>query len=51
MQVFFPGGDGWLYGFNARTRGKLWQFDLHPKDAVWPKTRKDAIATPAFSNG
>ncbi|MBM3790783.1 MAG: pyrrolo-quinoline quinone, partial [Acidobacteria bacterium] len=23
MQVFFPGGDGWLYGFNARTGERL----------------------------
>lgn len=51
MQAFFPGGDGWLYGFNARTGQKLWSFDLNPKDAVWPKTRNDAIATPAFQDG
>ncbi|HYK88590.1 MAG TPA: PQQ-binding-like beta-propeller repeat protein [Acidobacteriota bacterium] len=51
MQVFFPGGDGWLYGFNARTGEKLWKFDLNPKDAVWPKTRNDGIATPVFSDG
>ena len=51
MQVFFPGGDGWLYGFNARTGEKLWRFDLNPKDAVWPKTRNDGIATPVFADG
>lgn len=51
MQAFFPGGDGWLYGFNARTGEKLWSFDLNPKDAVWPKTRNDAIATPVFHEG
>ncbi len=51
MQVFFPGGDGWLYGFNARTGEKLWKFDLNPKDAVWPKTRNDGIATPVFHDG
>jgi outer membrane protein assembly factor BamB len=48
MQAFFPGGDGWLYGFDARTGQKLWSFDLNPKDAVWPKTRNYAIATPVF---
>ncbi len=48
MQVFFPGGDGWLYGFNALTGEKLWKFDLNPKDAVWPKTRNDPISTPVF---
>jgi len=51
MQVFFPGGDGWLYGFNARTGDKLWRFDLNPKDAVWPKTRNDGIATPVYADG
>ncbi len=51
MQVFFPGGDGWLYGFNALTGQKLWKFDLNPKDAVWPKTRNDAIAAPVFHGG
>jgi outer membrane protein assembly factor BamB len=51
MQVFFPGGDGCLYGFNARTGEKLWRFDLNPKDAVWPKTRNDVIATPVFHEG
>ncbi len=51
MQAFFPGGDGWLYGFNARTGEKLWRFDLNPKDAVWPKTRNDGIATPVYVDG
>ena len=27
QQAFFPGGDGWIYGFNARTGEKLWRFD------------------------
>jgi outer membrane protein assembly factor BamB len=51
MQAFFPGGDGWLYGFNARTGERLWKFDLNPKNAVWPKTRNDGIATPVFHGG
>ncbi len=51
QQVFFPGGDGWLYGFNARKGEMLWKFDLNPKDAVWPKTRNYGVATPAFSGG
>lgn len=49
QQVIFPGGDGWLYGFNARTGETLWKFDLNPKDAVWPKTRNYGVATPVFS--
>ncbi len=51
MQVFFAGGDGWIYGFNARTGEKLWKFDLNPKDAVWPKTRNYGVSTPVFSEG
>ncbi len=51
MQVFFPGGDGWLYSFDARTGQKLWSFDLNPKDAVWPKTRNYGVSTPAFFDG
>jgi len=51
MQVFFPGGDGWLYGFEAQTGRKLWSFDLNPKDAVWPKNRNSIIATPVFHDG
>ena len=48
MQVFFPGGDGWLYGFEAQTGKKLWNFNINPKDAVWPKTLNYVIATPVF---
>jgi len=51
QQAIFPGGDGWLYSFNARTGEKLWKFDLNPKDAVWPKTRNYGISTPVFSGG
>jgi outer membrane protein assembly factor BamB len=51
MQAIFPGGDGWLYAFNARTGDPLWKFDLNPKDAVWPKTRNYGIATPVFAEG
>lgn len=51
QQAFFPGGDGWLYGFNARTGEKLWSFDANPKDAIWPKTRNYLISTPVFCNG
>ena len=50
-QAVFPGGDGWLYAFNARTGAPIWRFDLNPKDAVWPKTRNDGLATPVFHNG
>jgi outer membrane protein assembly factor BamB len=48
LQAFFPGGDGLLYGFDARTGAKLWSFDLNPKDSVFPKTRNYIIATPVL---
>jgi len=48
-QVFFAGGDGWIYGFDARTGERLWRFDMNPKDAVWPKTRNYGVATPVFN--
>jgi outer membrane protein assembly factor BamB len=51
MQAFFPGGDGLLYGFDARSGRKLWSFDVNPKDAVYPKTRNYIIATPVFYGG
>ena len=51
MQVFFPGGDGWLYGFEALTGKKAWRFNLNPKDAVWPKTLNYVISTPVFHDG
>ncbi len=51
MQAVFPGGDGWLYAFNARTGAPLWKFDLNPKDSVWPKTRNSALATPVVHEG
>src|SRR5205823_423378 len=30
-QVIFPGGDGWLYGFEAKTGKPIWKFDANPK--------------------
>lgn len=51
QQVFFAGGDGWLYGFDARTGERLWKFDMNPKDAEWPETRNYGVATPVFHEG
>ena len=39
-------GDGWLRSYEAATGKKLWEFDLNPKDSVWPKTRNEIISTP-----
>ncbi|HZV05627.1 MAG TPA: PQQ-binding-like beta-propeller repeat protein [Gemmataceae bacterium] len=29
--VYFPGGDGWLYAFEAKTGKLVWKFDCNPK--------------------
>ncbi|MEK7406074.1 MAG: PQQ-binding-like beta-propeller repeat protein [Acidobacteriota bacterium] len=39
-------GDGWVRGFEALTGEKLWEFDLNPKGAVWPKNRNEVVSTP-----
>jgi outer membrane protein assembly factor BamB len=46
VQVIIGQGDGWVRGFEAETGKKLWEFDLNPKDSVWPKTRNEVISTP-----
>ncbi len=33
--VYFPGGDGWLYAFEAKTGELVWKFDCNPKKAVF----------------
>src|SRR6188508_3002351 len=47
-QVVSAQGDGWVRGYEAATGKKLWEFDTNPKDAVWPKTRNELIATPVI---
>lgn len=50
MQVIFPGGDGWLYSFEAKTGKLLWKFSCNPKAAKYqPGGRGDRchiVATP-----
>lgn len=46
VQVVSGQGDGWVRGYEALTGKKLWEFDLNPKDSVWPKTRNEVISTP-----
>jgi outer membrane protein assembly factor BamB len=48
VQVAIGQGDGWVRGYEARTGKKLWEFDMNPKDSVWPKTRNEVISTPVF---
>ena len=51
-QVYFPGGDGWLYAFDAQQGKLIWKFDCNPKDAVYETTgrgtRSGIISTPVF---
>ncbi len=51
-QVYFPGGDGWLYAFHADTGELIWKCDLNPKAADWKLagrgTRNYTVATPVF---
>ncbi len=51
-QVYFPGGDGWLYAMDAETGEQIWKFDLNPKETKWKLggagTRNAIIATPVF---
>jgi outer membrane protein assembly factor BamB len=48
VQVVMAQGDGWVRGFEALKGEKLWEFDLNPKDSVWPKTRNEVISTPVI---
>lgn len=49
-QIIFPGGDGWLRGFDPQTGKLVWKFDANPKDAKYELggkgTKSDFIATP-----
>jgi outer membrane protein assembly factor BamB len=47
-QVISGQGDGWVRGYEAATGKKLWEFDLNPKDSVWPKSRNEVISTPVI---
>ena len=48
MQVVIGQGDGWVRGYEAKTGKRLWEFDLNPKESVWPKTRNEVISTPVI---
>ncbi|HXG12027.1 MAG TPA: PQQ-binding-like beta-propeller repeat protein [Gemmataceae bacterium] len=49
-QVIFPGGDGWLYSFEAVTGKLVWKFDCNPKKSVYKPggggDRNYLVATP-----
>jgi outer membrane protein assembly factor BamB len=46
VQVVVGQGDGYVRGFDVKTGKRLWEFDLNPKNSVWPKTRNEVISTP-----
>src|SRR5213079_1154513 len=48
VQVVIGEGDGWARSYEAQTGKKLWEFDMNPKDSVWPKTRNEVISTPVI---
>ena len=52
VQVYFAGGDGWLYALDGATGEHIWKFDLNPKESKWELggrgTRNAVIATPVF---
>jgi outer membrane protein assembly factor BamB len=51
-QVIFPGGDGWIYGFEAKSGDLLWKFDCNPKNSSYKKkTRNYLVATPVVHDG
>lgn len=50
-QVYFPGGDGWLYALDALTGEQIWKFDLNPKESKWHLsggTRNNVVCMPVF---
>lgn len=52
-QVVFPGGDGWLYGFEPATGKPLWKFNAkaheQPSAKGEPETTFNLVAAPVFS--
>ncbi|MDB5303558.1 MAG: Pyrrolo-quinoline quinone [Phycisphaerales bacterium] len=46
--VIAPMGDAWVYAYDARNGKIAWKFDTNPKDAVYPQTRNELIATPCI---
>lgn len=48
--IIFPGGDGWVRGFNPKNGELLWKFDCNPKDSIYvlgpEATRNDFVSTP-----
>lgn len=54
-QVYFGGGDGWLYALDPASGSLAWKFDGNPKDARWQSAgngnRNYIVGTPVFHDG
>lgn len=54
-QVYFPGGDGWLYALDPATGDLIWKFNMNAADAIWELggrgTKNNIIGTPVFVDG
>lgn len=54
-QVYFGGGDGWLYALDPANGSLLWKFDGNPPDATWQPggsgDRNYIVGTPVFHGG
>ncbi|MBX3414648.1 MAG: PQQ-binding-like beta-propeller repeat protein [Pirellulales bacterium] len=54
-QVYFGGGDGWLYALDPASGALAWKFDGNPQDARWQPggsgTRNYIVGTPVFHAG
>ncbi|HEY7330604.1 MAG TPA: PQQ-binding-like beta-propeller repeat protein [Gemmataceae bacterium] len=50
--VYFPGGDGWMYAFEAKSGKLVWKFDCNPKMSDFRPggrgTRNYMVATPVI---
>jgi outer membrane protein assembly factor BamB len=50
--VYFPGGDGWMYAFEAQTGKLVWKFDCNPKKTEFKAggrgTRNYIVACPVI---
>lgn len=48
--IIFPGGDGWIRGYNPKDDTLLWKFDCNPKGTKYvlgsKATRNDFVSTP-----
>jgi outer membrane protein assembly factor BamB len=53
-EIIFPGGDGWIRGFNPTNGELIWAFDANPKESIYKLggkgTRSDFVASPVVAD-